>query len=150
MEVKARQPLQAEVEVSCADIGFVGPAVDGQQQRHGMLGNGIGGVGGNTVNGQPSLAGFHVHIVEAGAAQNQYLYPQLAELIHNGSGDGVIYKYANGVIACGQGSGILVETGFKEFDFQAGIRGIVLKAGNIVGFGVKKSYFHGILPPEWI
>ena len=89
-------------------------------------------------------------LVEDGAAQNQYLYPQLAELIHNGSGDGVIYKYANGVIACGQGSGILVETGFKKFDFQAGIRGIVIKAGNIVGFGVKKSYFHGILPPEWI
>ena len=116
VEVKACQALKAEIEVPGADIGFVGPAVDGQKQGHGVLRDGIRRVGGNTIYGQLSLTGPDIHIVKAGAPQSQDLYAHFAELVHHGSGNRVVYKHAHGIIALGQRNSIFIQTGLKILD----------------------------------
>ena len=67
---------------------------------------------------------------------------QIIQLVHNGLIDHIVDKYAHGVKTGGQGYGILVEPGFKILDLQVCAFRIMPEAGQIIGFGVEKCYFH--------
>ena len=142
MEVKAGQSGQAEIEFPGADVCLVGPAVDGQKQCHGVLRHRVGRVGGDPEHVDLSKGRPGVHVVEARAAQGDDLHAQLMEPVHNGLIDGVVDKDADPVESGGQGDGILVEFGLVIFDLQVGPAGEVVKAGHVIGLGVKKSDFH--------
>ena len=142
VQVEARQALEAEVEIPGADIGLVGPAVDGQQQGHGMLGHSVGRVGRDPENPELPLAGLDIHIVEAGAAQYDGLDPQLVQLIHHFGVHGVVDEDAYRVKSCCQGNGVLVQVGLKIFDFDSRWNAVAVKTGDVVGFGIKESELH--------
>ena len=142
VEIKACQALETKIEVPGADIGLVGAAVDGQQQGHGVLGNGIGGVGGHPVDGELAARCPDIHIVEAGAPQGDNLHAHFIELLHNGRIHGVVDEDAHGIKAGSQGDGVRIEPGFKILDFQIGSGSVVVEAGNVIGFCIKKSNFH--------
>ena len=145
MEVKACQTLEAEIKVPGADVGLVGPAVDGEKQCHGVLGYGIGGVGRHPVDGELPLAGPKIHIVEARAPQRNDLHTQLIQLFRHIGVDSIVDKYAHGIVASGQRDGVFIQASLEILDLQAGIGGIMVKSGHIIGLGIKKSNFHRIV-----
>ena len=63
VKVESCQALQAEVKFTGAVICLMRTAVNGQQKRHGMLSDSIGGVGRNPEHRQTAFAGTEVHIV---------------------------------------------------------------------------------------
>ena len=120
----------------------MGSAVDGQKQSHGVLGNGVGGVGRHPEDPELSLAGLDVYIVETGAAQNDGFHTQLVELIHHHGVYGVVDEDADRVKAGGQGGGVPVQVGLKILDFHTGGNAVAVKTGDVVGFGIKKCKLH--------
>ena len=58
--------------------------------------------------------------------------------------DGIVYKYTHGVIAGGEGDGILIEASLEILDFPVGVLLIVVKTGNIIALCVKKCKFHKV------
>ena len=142
VQIEAHKALEAEIKVSGADIGLVRSAVDGQQQRHGVLRNRMGGVGGNPEYPDFPLTGSNIHIVETGAPQHQQLHAVAVQLLYHSGVHCVVDEHAHGIIAVCQGNGVLVQPGLEVFDFQAGALGAVVKAGNIIGFCIEKCKLH--------
>ena len=62
VQIEARQ---TEIEGARADTGSVCMEIDGQQQRHCMLGHCVGGICRNAENMELSEAGARIHVVEA-------------------------------------------------------------------------------------
>ena len=99
VQVKARQPGQAEIEVARADIRLVRVPVDRQQQRHRVLRHRIGGVRRNTEHMELSEAGFGIHIVEARAAQRNDPHAQIIKFVYNLLIHRVVDEHAHAVKA---------------------------------------------------
>ena len=138
VQVKSCQSLKAEIELPGTVVGFVGAPVNGQQQCHGVLGNGVRRVSGNSEYPEFPLTGFDIYIVETGAAQDNGFYTQLVKLFNNGGIDGIIYKYAHRIKASSQGDSIFIEIRLKIFNFHTGRNTVTVKAGNIISFGIKE------------
>lgn len=80
VQIEARQ---TEIEGARADTGSVCMEIDGQQQRHCMLGHCVGGICRNAENMELSEAGARIHVVEACAAQRNDPDTHLIELAYN-------------------------------------------------------------------
>ena len=120
----------------------MGSAVDGQKQSHGVLGYGVRGVGGHPEDPELSLAGLDVHIVKAGAAQNDGFHAQLVELVHYHGVYGVVDEDADRVKAGSQSHGVPVQVRLKILDLHTGGNAVAVKTGDVVGFGIKKCKLH--------
>ena len=74
VELAAQQAVEGEVALAHAVPGAVDLAVQRQDQRQGVLGDGVRGVGGDADDGDAGArGGGQVHVVEAGAAQGDQL-----------------------------------------------------------------------------
>ena len=99
VQVKARQPGQAEIEVARADIRLVRVPIDGQQQRHRVLRHRVGGVRRDAEDMQLAEAGFGIHIVEARAAQCDDPNAQIIKLVYDLLIHRVVDEHAHAVKA---------------------------------------------------
>ena len=149
MQVEARQPGQAEVEVARADIRLVCVPVDGQQQRHRVLRHRIGGVRRNAEDMQLSEAGFGIHIVEARAPQCDDPNAQIIKLVYDLLIHRVVDEHAHTVKALCQLDGVLAESRLKILDLNVRSGNMLVKAGLVVGFRIKKCKFHDCIEPPW-
>ena len=69
LEVEAQEAIEGEIAFADAVEGAVGFAVEGKDEGDGVLGDGVGGVGGDADDGDVVLAGgIEIDVVEAGAA----------------------------------------------------------------------------------
>ena len=142
VEIEARHVGEGEVEVTGADVGLVDAADGGEEQSHGMLGHGVGGVGGDTQNVDLPEGVLHVHVVEARAAQGDELDPQLAEAVNDGGVDGIVDEHADPVVARGQLYRVLAQLGLKIFDLYPLLTAEAIKGGLVVVFCVEKCDLH--------
>ena len=107
-----------------------------------MLRNRIGGIGGHPEHMDLTVSGPGIHIVESGAAQGNDFHPQLVEPVDDRLVYDIVNEYAHAVKTCGQRHGVFIEFGLKIFDLKVSTFCEVVKAGNIIGLGIKKSNFH--------
>ena len=143
VQVEARQPGQAEIEVARADIRLVCVPVDGQQQRHRVLRHRIGGVRRDAEDVQLSETGLGIHIVKARAPQCDDPNAQIIKLVYDLLIHRVVDEHAHTVKALRQLYGVLAEPRLKILDFNIRPGGMLVKAGLVVGFRIKKCKFHG-------
>ena len=122
----------------------MGAAVDGQQQRHGVLGDGVRGVGRHTENPQLSITGFDIHVVESGAPQDDGLNAHFVELLDNNRVYRVVDKDTDCVKSVCEGNGVPVQVRLIVFDFNSGGNGIAVKAGNVIGLRIKECKLHNL------
>ena len=147
VQVKARQPGQAEIEVARADIRLVCVPVDGQQQRHRVLRHRIGRVRRNAEDMQLSEAGFGIHIVEARAPQCDDPNAQIIKFVYNLLIHRVVDEHAHTVKALCQLDGVLAESRLKILDRNVRSGNMLVKAGLVVGFRIKKCKIHDCIAP---
>ena len=142
-QIKAGQSCQAEIEAFGADIGLMGVADDGEEHGHGMLGDSVGGVGGNTHHADVFLARVtQIHIVESRTTQSDQAYAEVGETVDHGCVDGIVDKYANAVKAACQLGGVLTQLRFKKLVGNVVCLAVAFKSRDVVGLGVKKCNFH--------
>ena len=125
-----------------ADIRFVRVPVDGQQQRHRVLRHRIGRVRRNAEDMQLSEAGFGIHIVEARAPQCDDPNAQIIKLARDLRVYRVVDEHAYAVKALCQLHGVLAESRLKILDLNVRSGNMLVKAGLVVGFRIKKCKFH--------
>ena len=104
----------------------------------------MGGVGGHPENPQLSFTGLDIHIVETGAAQSNGLHTHMIELFHHLGIHGVIDEHAHRIKSIGKGDGVPVQVRLIVFDLNSGGNRVAVKAGNVIGLGIKKSKFHNL------
>ena len=147
MQIEARQPGQAEIEVARADIRLVRMPVDGQQQRHRVLRHRVGRVRRNTEHMELSKAGFGIHIVEACAPQRNDPHAQIIKLVYDLRVYRVVDEHAHTVKALCQLDGVLAESRLKILDLNVRSGNMLVKAGLVVGFRIKKCKLHDCIAP---
>ena len=143
VEVKAREAVYAEIEVPCADIGFVNLAVQKQEKCHCVLRYGIGGICGHPENGEPSRSVFQVDVVISRTAHKQELYPTLCQLLDDPCIKAVIHECAYSLAAVGKGYCFGGKLIFKITDIKAFV--CLVKMLPVIGLCVIKcDPFHNI------
>ena len=147
VQVEAREAGQAEIEVARADIGLVRVPVHGQQQRHRVLRHRVGRVRRNTEHMELSKAGFGIHIVEACAPQRNDPHAQIIKLVYDLRVYRVVDEHAYAVKALCQLDGVLAESRLKILDLNVRSGNMLVKAGLVVGFRIKKCKFHDCIAP---
>ena len=147
VQVKARQPGQAEIEVARADIRLVCVPVDGQQQRHRVLRHRVGRVRRNTEHMELSKTSFGIHIVEARAPQCDDPNAQIIKFVYDLLIHRVVDEHAHTVKALCQLHGVLAESRLKILDLNVRSGNMLVKAGLVVGFRIKKCKFHDCIAP---
>ena len=147
MQVEACESGQAEIEVARSDIRLVRVPVDGQQQRHRVLRHRIGGVRRNTEHMELSEAGFGIHIVEARAPQCDDPNAQIIKLVYDLRVYRVVDEHAHTVKALCQLHGVLAESRLKILDLNVRSGNMLVKAGLVVGFRIKKCKLHDCIAP---
>ncbi|BCI87272.1 hypothetical protein NIIDMKKI_24780 [Mycobacterium kansasii] len=77
VEVGAHKTVEREVPLPDADVGAVCLAVEGEQQRGGVFGDGLGRVRRHVHYADPQAArGFDVNVVVTGATHGNEAYPE--------------------------------------------------------------------------
>ena len=142
VQIEARQPGQAEIEVARADIRLVRVPVDRQQQRHRVLRHRVGRVRRDAEDVQLAEAGFGIHIVEARAAQRNDPNAQIIKFVYNLLIHRVVDEHAYAVKALCQLHGVLAEPRLKILDLNVRSGGMLVKAGLVIGLRIKKCKFH--------
>ena len=147
MQVKARQPVQGKIEFPGSVVRLVDAANGGEQQRHGVLRHGIGGIGGHVhyVDFPERVA--DVHVVVPSGTQGDQLYPVFVKPVDHLRVHVVVHKHADGFASPGQLRCVRGEPGIKKLDFNARFLAVFLKGSHVVGLGVKKGQFHFFSSP---
>ena len=147
VQVEACESGQAEIEVARSDIRLVRVPVDGQQQRHRVLRHRVGGVRRDAEDMQLAEAGFGIHIVEARAAQRNDPNAQIIKFVYNLLIHRVVDEHAYAVKALCQLDGVLAESRLKILDLNVRSGNMLVKAGLVVGFRIKKCKLHDCIAP---
>ena len=82
-----------------------------------MFGDSIRRVSRNTYDFELILCVFDINVVVSGAAERKYFYSEGAELVDNGSINGIVYENADSFAALGKLGGILVQLGLIKLEF---------------------------------
>ena len=147
VQVEACESGQAEIEVARSDIRLVRVPVDGQQQRHRVLRHRIGRVRRDAEDVHLAEAGFGIHIVEARAAQRNDPNAQIIKFVYNLLIHRVVDEHAHTVKALCQLHGVLAESRLKILDLNVRSGNMLVKAGLVVGFRIKKCKLHDCIAP---
>ena len=150
VERLADEAVKREVVLADADVALADAAVGGQRERHGVLGDGLGGVGGDARDLDSQLLGLvHVDGIEARAAHEQELHVEAGEDLEGHGAAVGVDKGADGVIALGEGGGHGREVGLGEVDLDLGVvlelprEGVSVVAGGSIEKYVHGESFHG-------
>ena len=100
VEIEADESVEREVEVVDAVVGARDFAIEREEQRDGVLGDGVGRVSRDARDGEAEfLRGGEVDAVEAGAAQRDVLHAELRERFEARAVHAVIDESADGLRA---------------------------------------------------
>ena len=136
----ALQTDQAEIIFSYLDISLVNFAVNGQGQRHGVFGDGLGRIAGYAQNGHAKFfGGGGIQLIEAGATQQNRLDARLVQPSQHGSAEIGINKGANGIVAVSQTGGFESQIRVEIIQGDIGkVRQMSVEALPVVGLGIVK------------
>ena len=82
--VEPDQPVQREIMFTNAVIGAIDLAVEGQQQRHGVLGHRMRRIRGHSYDRQLEFPCFgHIHIVEPGTSKCHEFHTHFSQYVQN-------------------------------------------------------------------
>lgn len=102
VEVGAHKTVEREVPLPDADVGAVCLAVEGEQQRGGVFGDGLGRVRRHVHYADPQAArGFDVNVVVTGATHGNEAYPRIAQCLDNCGVQPIVHKGADDISAGG-------------------------------------------------
>ena len=94
-----------------------------------------------------SEAGFGIHIVEARAPQCDDPHAQIIKLTRDLCVYRVVDEHAHTVKALRQLHGVLAESRLKILDLNVRSGNMLVKAGLVVGFRIKKCKLHDCIAP---
>ena len=115
VEFNAEQAFEGHIAFADPSVGAVDLSVQGQDQRDGMLGHGVGGVGGHADHLDSHFgSGVEIDVIEAGAAEGNQLGASLAKRVEHGGVDPVVDEDADGWVSVGQGDRLGVERRLDE------------------------------------
>ena len=96
---------------------------------------------------QLAETGLGIHIVKARAPQCDDPHAQIIKFVYNLLIHRVVDEHAHTVKALRQLHGVLAELRLKILDFNIRPGGMLVKAGLVVGFRIKKCKLHDCIAP---
>jgi hypothetical protein len=100
VQAEPDQPVEREVPLSNACIGTMDPSVEGEHERHGVLGDGVRRVLRDACDREPEpCRRRQVDVVVAGRAKRDEPSPSFAEDLERPSVDDVVHERAHDVVA---------------------------------------------------
>ena len=139
VEVEAGEAGEREVVVARAGRGTVDVPDQREQERGGVLGNGVGGIGGDAHDRQAGIPRrLEIDVVVAGAAHGQDPDPARDEPLDHRPVDLGVDERAGGIRPVRQGEGGGGEARLEVADVVAAGVGAV-EGVPVVGFGVEKG-----------
>ena len=136
VEVEAEQAMELEIALADPVVGAVGLAVQGQDQRDRVLGDGVGRIGRHPADGEARRGGRRdVDVVEAGRAEGEQADAEGGEARDDRRREVVVDEGANRPGLGREGGGLGGEAGLVEDERVA--RGSVRggQRGHVVGTG---------------
>ena len=119
MQIRAKQSAERKVIVLYFIVSLMQTAVSLLQDCHGMLGNRIGRISRYAEHRNAVfLCRVQIHIVEAGAAQENQADSVLMKLLHHRPGYIVVYKHAHSVVTFRQTCRLRSQIGAEILDFR--------------------------------
>ena len=112
-----------------------------------MLRHRIGGVRRDAEDVQLSETGLGIHIVKARAPQCDDPNAQIIKFVYNLLIHRVVDEHAHTVKALCQLDGVLAESRLKILDLNVRSGNMLVKAGLVVGFRIKKCKIHDCIAP---
>ncbi|MNE10232.1 hypothetical protein D3C80_1029360 [compost metagenome] len=147
VQVEAGQPVQGEVTFAGAVVGPMQAPVECQDERHGVLGNGVWRVGRHAHHGQAqALGGGQVDVVVAGRAQGDQPRASGGQALQHRRVEFVIDEGADHLKAICQGGGVEGQAGGLEMQLQGGAAGSLGEAFLIVVLAAEQQGAHGRTP----
>ena len=138
VQVEADEAVEREVQVMHAVVGARDFAIEREEQRDGVLGDGVGRVGRDARDREAEfLRGGEVDAVEAGAAQRDVLHAELRERFEARAVHAVIHERADGLRAVRGRGGFGGEAAVHETPLDVESGGGALEWFAVVGFGVE-------------
>ena len=148
VHVEADQPLQREVGVTGALIGFVDATVEGHHQAHRVLGDRFRGVGGHSHHLQPQLlGGGQIHVVVA-AAQGDHLGAVGGQLSQHLAVGIVVDEQAHHGEAVGQPGSLGLQPHVEELQFITVLAVGLIEVLFVVALGTENGDSHGALSAD--
>ncbi len=149
VHVEADQPLQREVGVTGALIGFVDATVEGHHQAHRVFGDRFRGVGGHSHHLQPQLlGGGQIHVVVAGAAQGDHLGAIGGQLGQHLAVGIVVDEQAHHGEAVGQPGSLGLQPHVEELQFITVLAVGLIEVLFVVALGTENGDSHGVLSAD--
>ncbi|MCY1289334.1 hypothetical protein D9M70_384230 [compost metagenome] len=153
-QVEAGQPVQAEVAFAGAVVGAVQAPVEGQDQRHRVLGHGVRRVGRHPCHGQAeALCGGQVDMVVAGRAQGDQPRAAGGQALQHRAGEVVVDERADHLATLRQGRGGQVQAHRLEQQLGAAGQRLGEEAVAVVGLAAEQDDAHGVslsMQPEML
>ena len=143
--IKPGQAVQGEIAFTGAVVGAVQATVERQNQRHGVLGHGMGRVRRYAHHAQ-APGGGQVDMVVTGRTQgNQACFAKGQLLQHRGA-QVVIDEGADHLVVMGQGHGVEVQARGLEVQLKVVVMRGSGEAVAVVGLAAEQKDAHGSLP----
>ena len=136
----AHEAVEGEVVLADADVALADAAVGGQGERHGVLGDGLGRVGGDAGDPDAEVLGDgDVHGVKARAAHQEELHAKAGEDLEGHGAAVGVDEGTDRVVAAGERGGHGGEVGLGEVDLDLGVLGELLGERRLVVAGGTKE-----------
>ena len=138
VQVEADESVEREVEVVHAVVGARDFAIEREQQRDGVFGDGVGRVGRDARDREAEfLRGGEIDAVETGAAQRDVLHAEPGERFEARPVHAVVHEDADRLRAVRGGGGFRGEAEVHETPLDVEPGGGALERFAVVGFGVE-------------
>ena len=146
MEVEPQQVVQREVVVPHPVVGAVDLAVEGEDEGHGVLGDGVGRVARDPHHRHAERGGGReVDVVEAGRPQRDQLDADRAQALERGGAEVVVDEGAHRTVPLGERDGRRRQPRLEE-EQVVGMPGLVVGLAqglDVVGLGAEHGDAHG-------
>ena len=146
VKIKALKAFEAKIATAHAVVGEVGVAVEREQERDGVLGDGVRRIGGDVGDGEAQRrGGGEIDLVVARAAEGDQTNAGGGERGENGGVERIVDEGADRLAAAGEGG---VGRGKSIFDPDklmgaCGVRGVEMTA--VVRAGAVNGDFHAAI-----
>lgn len=113
----------------------------GKKHCHRVLCNGVGRIGGDAQDMDPSEGVLDVNVIKACTAERNDPRTEGYEAVDHGGVYRIVDEHANGVVPLCKLCGILRKLGFKIFDLKARRPSARVKGFYVVGLSIKECDF---------
>ncbi len=144
MEIEPDQSFQREVRFADAVVRPVEVAVERQQQRHGVLRHGVGGVGRNARHGEAEfLRRDEIDVVKPGATEENEPDALPGQRGQRGAVENVVDENADRLASGGELRGGMVHPGAEETEVVAKPEVFLFQRGAVEFTGIENGDDHG-------